>query len=29
MQAGFTAEGLPFLGASSAPVTMEEWTDYV
>jgi len=27
--AGFTAEGYPVLGSDAAPVTLEEWSDYL
>ncbi len=29
MPVGFTAEGHPFIGKSDAPVTLEEWSDYL
>jgi len=28
VEAGFTADGHPYLGQSDAPVTLEEWSDY-
>lgn len=28
VEAGFTAEGYPYLGAASAPLVLEEWSDY-
>jgi protein-disulfide isomerase len=29
MPVGFTAEGHPFIGEPNAPVTLEEWSDYL